>query len=177
MSKIQDLPNEEWLDIPNFDGHYQVSNLGRIKSLKYGKERLKKCHNNKLTGYQQCILCINGKTKNFLVHRLVCDTFIPNPHNLNRVNHKDLDKMNNTAENLEWTDQLTNIHHYYTSNGEKKPREMRTVLAYDVKTNQFIGEYVSINQAAKALKTGPETVWRYLKGYVTNPKKYIFKFK
>lgn len=177
MNKIKDLPNEIWKDVDGFDGQYQISNMGRVKSLKFGKERIKKLHHNQITGYVQTVFSKESKLHNFLVHRLVCDYFVPNPNELNRVNHKDLDKTNNTAENLEWCTQQENIHHYYNSDAKKKPREMRTILAWDIPTGKFLGEFPSISHAARELKCGPETPWRQLTGLIKNPRRYKFEYK
>ena len=104
---------EIWKDIEGYEGLYQVSNKGRVKSLKR-----KICSNSnnhkyntlsekllKLSGggkYIQVILCKDGKTSAKLVHRLVAQAFIPNPNNLPCVNHKDENKKNNDVRNLEW---------------------------------------------------------------------------
>ena len=92
---------EQWRDIEGFDGLYQVSNQGRVKSLKYGKEKIlkgvKSCN-----GYLTVGLCKDGKEVRKYIHRLVAEAFLPNPQNLPQVNHKDEDKTNNCVENLEW---------------------------------------------------------------------------
>lgn len=92
---------EEWRDIKGFERLYQVSNLGNVKSLKFGKERIvkpRKCGR----GYLQVGLWKDGKVKCYKVHRLVANAFLPNPNNLTEVNHKDEDKTNNKVSNLEW---------------------------------------------------------------------------
>ena len=95
---------EIWKDIKNFEGLYQVSNLGNVKSLnwrKTGKPRnLYLKPQNK--GYLQVELVKNGERKSFVVHRLVAEAFLPNPLNLPQINHKDEVKTNNSSENLEW---------------------------------------------------------------------------
>lgn len=105
---------EIWRDIPGYEGKYQASNLGRIKSL----DRLVTCGKqvNFIKGrilkpslqgkenlrYQSVSLCDDGKIKRFLVHRLVAMAFLPNPNNLPQVNHKDENQLNNNLDNLEW---------------------------------------------------------------------------
>ena len=112
-----------------YEGLYQVSNLGRVKSLdrtlqsqynfsdgtmtntiiKHGK--ILKLHTSN-NGYLQCTLSKQGyKPKQANVHKLVADAFIPNPDNLPIINHKDENKLNNQAENLEWCTQRYNINH------------------------------------------------------------------
>ena len=94
---------EIWKDIKGYEGLYQISNYGNVKSLNYkrtGKERLMKPA-LQTNGYFFVWLC-NKQNKCFFIHRLVADAFIPNPDNLPCVNHKDEDKTNNHVNNLEW---------------------------------------------------------------------------
>ena len=102
---------EEWKDIPGFNGKYQASNLGRIRSTRfYGKPRIKilKPQYNK-NGYQKVMLVDdNSKHCQMLIHRLVAMTFIPNPYGLPCVNHKDEVRDNNIVDNLEWCDKSYN---------------------------------------------------------------------
>ena len=96
---------ELWNDIKGFEGLYQISNYGRIKN-KRTNLLLKTSHNHK--GYQQICLTNNGKHM-AKIHRLVAETFIPNPDNLPQVNHIDKNKDNNHYSNLEWCDCHYNI--------------------------------------------------------------------
>lgn len=108
---------EIWKDIEGYEGLYQVSNLGRIKSLgNGGKGRyygriviMSQCTDK--DGYKVLGLTKNGIRKNFRVHRLIADAFIPNPDNLPEVNHKDEDKTNNRIDNLEWCDTKYNVNY------------------------------------------------------------------
>ena len=100
--------NEEvWKDIFGYEGLYQVSDCGIVKSLKFGKERILKPGTDG-NGYLFVYLYKNRKKKMCKVHRLVCQTFLPNPNNLPQVNHKDEDKTNNKVDNLEWCDRKYN---------------------------------------------------------------------
>lgn len=105
---------EEWCDIVGFEGFYQVSNFGNVKSLErdvfagvganHKYQHLKERY-LKLTGgdkYIQVVLSKNGKQYARLVHRLVAETFIPNPNNFPCINHKDENRKNNRVDNLEW---------------------------------------------------------------------------
>ena len=97
------MPSEIWKDIQGFENLYQVSNLGRVKSLNYkhtDKEKVLKL--TKSNGYLDVILYKAGEYKHHLVHRLVAQTFIPNTNSSLQVNHKNEIKTDNRVENLEW---------------------------------------------------------------------------
>ena len=89
---------ETWKDIKNYQGIYQISNLGKIKNNK-GK-LLKQFKNHK--GYLTIQLSKNGDSKTYTVHRLVAQAFIPNPDNKPQINHKNCNKEDNKIDNLEW---------------------------------------------------------------------------
>ena len=95
---------EIWKTIQDYGGLYQVSNTGKVRDLKNHIKSVYK--NNK--GYACLSLYYNGKTYHPTVHRLVAKVFIPNPSNYEQVNHKDCNKENNNAENLEWCNQRYN---------------------------------------------------------------------
>lgn len=97
---------EQWRDIPGYEGLYQVSSLGRVKSNK----RIKSLRTDK-RGYLTVWLCKDSVQKNYKAHRLVALAFIPNPENKKTVNHIDGDKQNNCVENLEWATHSENIIH------------------------------------------------------------------
>ena len=110
--------NEEWRDIEGYEGLYQVSNLGRVKSLKYrGHKGCIGILTPRLDGkeYKTVALYKEGKVRNTKIHRLVAQAFIPNPNNYPQVNHKDEDKTNNNVDNLEWCTNEYN-HNYGTRN-------------------------------------------------------------
>lgn len=97
---------EEWKEIPGYEGLYEVSNQGNVRNVRRNTLlRLSKTNN----GYKRVFLCKNGIKTGFQVHRLVAQSFIPNPLNLPQVNHKDEDKTNNNVDNLEWCSAKYNI--------------------------------------------------------------------
>jgi hypothetical protein len=100
---------EAWKDIKGYERLYEVSNKGRIKVLRYCKERILKP--SVTNGYQKITLTLDGQRRSFKLHRLVAKAFVPNPKNKPEVNHKDFDKQNNCADNLEWATHLENICH------------------------------------------------------------------
>ena len=107
---------EEWRDIIGYEGLYQVSNLGRVKSLNYNHTGKEGILDTKPTssGYVQVNLYKNNKRKTYLVHRLVAQSFIPNPLGLHEVNHiiDDFEhRSDNRVENLEWCTKDYNINY------------------------------------------------------------------
>lgn len=107
--------------IYDFTGKYEVSNLGRVRSLNYkhtGKIKLLKQSKTK-EGYLQVQLYKNGKCEKFYTHRIIATMFISNPDNLAEVNHKDFDRTNNKIENIEWVSREENIQHSYNSDKQR----------------------------------------------------------
>ena len=130
--------NEIWKDIKNYKGLYQISNLGRVKSLrdknkKYREKILKQYKDN--CGYYYITLSANSNIKKHKVHRLVAQAFIPNPENKKEVNHIDGNKENNAITNLEWCTGKENKQHawkiglcrpiHHTEETKRKLSEMR----------------------------------------------------
>lgn len=113
---------ENWKDIKGYEGFYQISDLGRIKSLerdvfnsrgiviRHIKEKIL-VQSLDRNGYPGVHLFKNGKSKTTLVHRLVAIAFLPNPENKPQVNHIDEVKTNNAVDNLEWCDSQYNINY------------------------------------------------------------------
>lgn len=101
---------ENWRDIPDLDGRFQVSDTGKVRNAKTGAERKPYINEH---GY--CIVGFYNKEKGFTtqyrVHRLVADAFIPNPEGKRTVNHLDGNKQNNSVENLEWATHKENVIH------------------------------------------------------------------
>lgn len=115
---------EIWKDIKDYEGLYQISNLGRVKSLpkirKANHDYISKEKYLKFGGkrYNIVVLYKNKKAKTFTVHKLVALHFIDNPENKSCVNHKDGNKLNNNVHNLEWCSISENTKHAY-DNGLK----------------------------------------------------------
>ena len=157
---------EEWKDIPGYEGSYQVSNLGRVKSVprkvpyKGGpsyallKGKIMSLSVEK-DGYLVVALSKKGARKMHKVHRLVAAAFIGGEHRGLQINHIDGDKSNNSVDNLEWCSCKQNILHKFNALGytQKDTRRGRTVTVLsDGK------QYGSIKSAARALHVNPQTI-------------------
>ena len=138
------MENEEWRDVVGYEGRYQVSSMGRVKSLERAdswgrtvKERILK-PNVVGRGYLRVVLYAGGKTRMFYVHRLVCTAFHENPGNKPQVNHLNEDKTDNRACNLEWSTRRENINH-----GSRNERSAKA-LSKSVGQYTLDGELVKI---------------------------------
>lgn len=167
------MQKEIWKDIKGFESLYQVSNLGRIKSLSkfinnnpksktigfYSKEKnLKPTKSN--SGYLYVVIYKKSKKYTLFIHRLVAQAFIPNPDNLPQVDHLDGNKLNNNVDNLEWVTSKENINRAWKM-GLYKPRSenkgklnnysksiRKKVLQYDLQGN-LINSYNSTREASR----------------------------
>lgn len=101
--------NELYKNIPGYNGKYQVSNLGNVRSLQYKEPRILQQFDRDKCGHKYVELCKDGVSKKFLIHRLVAEAFIPNPDNLPCINHKDKNPANNEVSNLEWCTNKYNV--------------------------------------------------------------------
>lgn len=155
------MKNEEWRDIKGFEGCYQVSNFGRVKSL----PRERRLGNNIIVlperflstsncrGYKRVVLINMYSKRNAQVHRLVAEAFIPNPENKPQVNHKDENPSNNHVDNLEWVTSKENIN-YGTSLKRRSITERyaqpscKRVYQYDL-NGALVGEYFSLGEAER----------------------------
>jgi hypothetical protein len=118
---------EEWRDVKGYEGTYQVSNLGRIKS-KYKQSGGKILERKSDYGhYANFILCKNGIHKVESLHRIVADAFCENRSDKCEVNHKDMNRSNNRADNLEWVTRSENSRHAHLN----KPRTIDAVKKYN----------------------------------------------
>lgn len=166
---------EVWKDIPGYEGKYQVSNLGRVKSLNYNRQRIEKNLRIYVSedGYARIYLSKESKKKDYLLHRIVADAFVPNPHNKSEINHINGVKSDNRAENLEWCSRSENEKHAWVSG--LGTHYLRQVVQYDMQRNP-LKEWESIKTAGNETgierrninaccqgkrKTAGGYIWRY----------------
>ena len=147
---------EIWKSIEGYEGIYEISSLGRVKSLSrekimpngticFTKEKILK-QNRNINGYISISLYKNNKCHAFRIHRLVAKAFIENPNKFSEVNHKDENKENNKYINLEWCDKT-----YNNNYGTKKQRQIdtrsKTIYQYDI-NGYLIREWNNISEAS-----------------------------
>ena len=163
-----------------YEGVYQVSSFGRIKSLtrickhplggiRKVNERIMKLDINKKWGYLRVYLSKNGKRKRYLVHRLVAKAFLENPNNYDVVNHKDLNPSNNHKDNLEWCTVLQN-----NTYGDKVKRMYKQVVQID-KSGKVLKYFESITQASKETNITRCTISNCLNGKQKTAGGFIWK--
>lgn len=150
-----DLGFEVWADIPGYEGLYQVSTYGRVRSLDHygffgknlvlheGKILLPTVGNN---GYAHVML-YPGR-KRVMIHRLVAEVFLSNPYGKREVNHKDENKLNNKVENLEWLTSKENANYGTRNERITKSKIFKKVFMFDLNGN-FIKKFESATAAAK----------------------------
>ena len=141
------LKQEEWKPIPGYEGLYEVSNYGRVRSFKWSSNGKILSPGKDGSGYLFVTLCKDGKTKLRRMHRLVAEAFIPNPNNLPLVNHKDECKKNNYFGNLEWCSSAYN-NSYGTRMERVVEKISKPVVQLDKKGN-FISEFESLREASR----------------------------
>ena len=145
---------EIWKDIEGYNGRYRVSNLGRVMSM--WRTNQYKTHIGKpmimhqgihRQGYLKVSLTDGSTIKNYFIHRLVAEAFIPNPDNLPQVNHKDEDKSNNRVDNLEWCDGKYNSN--YGTRAERWRPQVAKPIIQKTLDDKFVRRFESAESAER----------------------------
>ncbi len=177
---------EVWKDVVGYEGLYQVSNMGRVRSL---TRKVNVCKGNKSrvfkgsikmgryelkNGYHVVSLYKDGKSKRFFTHRLVAMMFIENPQTLPQVNHKDEDKTNNRVENLEWCDSKYNTN--YGNCIEKRIAPQRVKVSQFSMNGKYIKTYESMAYIEKRLGFNHSAICMCCKGQIQSAYGYKWKY-
>ena len=179
--------NEIWKDIKEYEGFYQCSNLGRIRSMdryitehtgktQFRKGQIIKPKENKNNGYLQLALNKDSKRKMKYVHILVAETFIENTNRLETVNHKDGNKLNNCVDNLEWASYSENNKHSYdelnrsVSNEGPIPKKVYIIDTHNIS----LSFYSSIAETSQNIGLSHTQINRYIHSNKKWKGRYIF---
>ena len=177
------MNKEIWGDIPNYEGLYQASNSGRIKSL----DKIVNDNGGKLLvkgrilkpsiddkGYLQIVLTKNGKRKSYKIHRLIALTFISNPNKLLEVNHKNEIKLDNRVENLEWCTHKYNCN-YGTRNYRCTKHRNHKVIQFDL-FGTYIKTYNSLKEAEQQTNIKYQNIYACCINKIKQTKGYIWRY-
>lgn len=176
-----------WKPIQGYEGLYDVSDSGDVRSLNYnhtGEPRIltPKRHSS---GYNTVVLCKNSEKKNKSIHILVAQAFVDNPDGKPQVNHKDGDRQNNHADNLEWVTASENIHHSFEVLGKQSPNKGRigkshyaamSVSQYSL-TGQFVKRWDCISDAAREIGCSPCQIINNIKGRSKTCHGYMWRYE
>lgn len=160
---------EIWKDIPNYEGLYQISNFGFVKSLcrngTIGNDRILQIHKDK-DGFDNVSLIKNGKRLKYLVHRLVAEVFVANPNNYKIVRHIDGNKNNNFADNLMWCKSRNSSVHKGTTNTNAKLTKIDIEYIREIYKPRH--KNFGITPLSKMFNVSKSTI-----SYIVNNKTYI----
>ena len=188
------MENEIWKPIEGYEGLYEVSSLGNVRSLDrldIYKGKYKRYFKGKNLipifdrgGYLQIMLSKNGKVQTYKLHRLVAKAFIPNPDNLPQVNHKDENKQNNCVDNLEWCDSTYNIN--YGTRNEKHRQKMIGKFGKEnhtskpiiqiTKEGEFVKKWDCAAEVERELGIHHSNICNCLKGRYKSTGGFIWKY-
>ena len=185
MSKKEIKKEEEtWRDIKGYEGRYQVSNIGRVKSLDRTiakKNGLKQTIRGRILkpkterkGYLRVVLNDSGKMKSFFVHRLVCEAFHENPKNKPCVNHIDENKANNVASNLEWCTFKENNNH--GTHNTKIAKTLSKPIGQYTRKGELIKIWQSATEVERLLGFNQGNISEVARGKRKTAHGYVWKY-
>ena len=185
--------NEFWKDVPGYEGNYQVSTFGRIKSVK---------RNGCLGGiivpqivrnYWNIKLCKNNKCVRHSIHKIVASTFLQKPDFYECINHKDCNKLNNKPKNLEYTTLKLNSQHAWLNGRCEHIREIaskthkgrtgilsifsKSIIQIDIKSQSYLAEFISATEASKITGVCRQHISQVCTGYRKSAGGYHWKHK
>lgn len=189
--------DEIWVDVPDYEQFYQVSNFGRIRS----KTRIARNKNgNRIIqgkllkpglnsrGYSRLNVKTNAIHKHFFIHRLVANIFVPNPQNKPHVNHLDSNPLNNHYKNLEWVSHLGNMHHAINKGRfdnhfkrltalfkESNERRQKAVIGINKQTGVIVS-FQSIQEAGRNFNNRAGDICRCCKGEKREVEGYVWEY-
>lgn len=175
---------ENWIPIEGYEGWYEFSNLGNVRSLDrkvdfvdgryatYKGKSIKQAVNS--NGYLVVQLWRNSKMKMMYIHRLIAELNIPNPDNKPFVNHIDGNKLNNNPSNLEWVTYLENVQHANATGLTPETHCARPVKQYDLKGN-LIASYDSIYEAGTKTGFDKSKIGLVMRGKRKTHKGFVWK--
>lgn len=173
---------EMWRKVKGYEGLYEVSSTGQVRSIGRNTTRGKMLSPAKIESGLQVVLRDKGRDKNYLIHRLVAEAFIPNTENKKTVNHIDGNRYNNSLSNLEWATHSENIKHShevldreYQAYGENNANSL-TVSQYD-KKGRLWGVYGSVNEAARQNDISFSNIAKCARGERQTAGGYIWKYE
>lgn len=173
---------EIWKDIEGYEGLYQISNFGNVKSLLFNHSSYSKLLSNRLVngGYCQVVLYKNKNRKAFYVHVLVANAFIPNPSNLPEVNHKDGNKTNNNISNLEWVTPRENSLHAVNTGLRTVPKgkehyKSKRINQFD-KLGNFIKVWESMSEISRVLGYSTSNIFKCCNSRIKSAYGYIWRY-
>lgn len=163
--------NETWVPVKNYENRYLISNLGKVKSIKFNK-----ILKEELRGKYLSVQLFDGKKfKHFSIHRLVAINFIENPNNLLFVNHKDENKLNNKVTNLEWCTTSYNINY---GTGIERAKEKKNISVQQFsKQGELLNTFVSISDAERKTNIYNPNIVKCCKGERKTAGGYIWRYK
>lgn len=166
---------EVWKDVKGYEGLYQVSNYGNVKSLRSGKKIALNYDRKK---YLTAHLCNKNGQKRIRVHRLVAEAFIPNEKRLPQVNHIDENKNNNYYKNLEWCDNKYNSNYGTRNKKISNSRKIQTKKIYQFSLDgDFIKEWENIYEILSEIKIQKSSIYRCCEGLYKQAGGYVWKYE
>ena len=175
---------EIWKDIVGYEGLYQVSNLGNVRSLNYnhtGKEKLLK-QNINCNGYNYVVLAKEGSRKTYTIHRLVAIAFIPKSENKDCVDHINGIRTDNRVVNLRWATLKENMNFplakkHLSESLTNHPNKSKSILQIDKVTGEVINEFPSSQEAGRQLNVSRSSISACCNGKYNSAYGYIWKYK